>query len=56
MANQVFPYANIIVGILILIVGFGFHFIGQLLSLVNRELAIRMGIWEGDMKPEFEVY
>ena len=56
MTTQLFPYANIIVGILIFIVGFGLHFIGQLISLVNREFAVRIGIWEKDMIPEFEVY
>ena len=56
MTTQLFPYANIIVGILIFIVGFGLHFIGQLISLVNREFAVRIGIWEKGMIPEFEVY
>ena len=56
MTTQLFPYANIIVGILILIVGFGLHFVGQLISLVNRDFAVKIGIWEKDMIPEFEVY
>ena len=56
MTTQLFPYANIIAGILIFIVGFGLHFIGQLISLVNRDFAVRIGIWEKDMIPEFEVY
>ena len=56
MTTQLFPYANIVAGILIFIVGFGLHFIGQLISLVNREFAVRIGIWEKDMVPEFEVY
>ena len=56
MTTQLFPYANIIVGILIFIVGFGLHFIGQLISLVNRDFAVKIGIWEKDMIPEFEVY
>ncbi len=56
MTEQVFPYANIVAGILIFIVGFGLHFIGQLISLVNRDFAVKIGIWEKDMIPEFEVY
>ena len=56
MTTQLFPYANIIVGVLIFIVGFGLHFIGQLISLVNRDFAVKIGIWEKDMIPEFEVY
>jgi hypothetical protein len=27
--NRVFPYANVIAGVLVLIVGFGFHWVGQ---------------------------
>jgi len=56
MTTQLFPYANIIVGLLIFIVGFIFHWVGQLISLVNREFAVRIGIWEKDIIPEFEVY
>ncbi|MFC1964206.1 hypothetical protein ACFLV1_02370 [Chloroflexota bacterium] len=56
MTTQLFPYANIIVGILIFIVGFGLHFVGQLISLVNRSFAVRICIWEKDMIPEFEAY
>ena len=56
MTTQLFPYANIIADILIFIVGFGLHFIGQLISLVNRDFAVKIGIWEKDMIPEFEVY
>ena len=56
MTDQLFPYANIVAGLLIFIVGFGLHFIGQLISLVNRDFAVRIGIWEKDMIPEFGVY
>ena len=56
MTEQIFPYANIAAGVLILLVGFLFHFAGQLISLVNRQLAVKIGIWEKDMIPEFEVY
>jgi len=48
MTNQLFLYANIVAGLLIFIVGFCLHFIGQLISLVNH--------WEKDLIPEFEVY
>lgn len=54
--THAFPYDNLIAGILVLVVGFGFHWIGQGLSLLNRELAIRLGIWERDMPPEYAVY
>jgi hypothetical protein len=54
--DQFFQYISIITGLLVLIVGFGFHWIGQFISVVNRDLAIRIGIWEKDNLPEYEVY
>ena len=56
MTDQLFPYANIIAGILIFIVGFCLHFVGQLISLVNRDFAVKIGVWEKDLILEFEVY
>ncbi len=56
MKTQLFPYANIIAGILIFIVGFIFHWIGQLISLINWDLAIRIGLQEKGMLPEYKVY
>jgi len=56
MYNEIFPYANIIVGILILIVGFIFHWIGQLISVINWKYATKIGLQEKKMLPEFRVY
>jgi len=56
MTDQIFPYANIVAGILIFIVGFCLHFIGQSIVLMNRDLAVKIGIWEKNLIPEFEVY
>ena len=56
MDAQIFPYANIIEGILIFIVGFIFHWLGQLISLVNWDFATKIGIQEKSMIPEFKVY
>jgi len=56
MTNQLFLYANIVAGLLIFIVGFCLHFIGQLISLVNQDFAVKIGIWEKDLLPEFAVY
>ena len=53
---QPFPYANIVAGVLVLVVGFGFHWIGQLLSLLNWDLATRIGIQEEGLLPEYRVY
>ena len=53
---QLFPFDTTITGILILVVGFGFHWIGQLISVVNWDFATRIGIQEKDAPPEFKVY
>ena len=54
--NHLFPYDNIVAGILILIVGFGFHWIGQLVSSINWEYATKIGIQEPGMPKEYKVY
>ncbi|MFX1275427.1 MAG: hypothetical protein ACFFBP_13985 [Promethearchaeota archaeon] len=51
-----FPFANLIVGILLFIVGVIFHWIGQLVSVINWEFARKIGIREKETLPEFEVY
>lgn len=53
---ELFPFANIVVGILILIVGFIFHWLGQLISLINWDYAKKIGLQEGKNLPEYEVY
>lgn len=56
MPVQIFPYANIVVGILILIVGFIFHWIGQLISVINWDFATKLGLQEKKLLPEYKVY
>ena len=56
MPAQIFPYANIIVGILIFIVGFMLHWIGQLISLINWDFATKIGLQEKKALPEYKVY
>ncbi|WP_440955931.1 hypothetical protein ACSAZK_02960 [Methanosarcina sp. Mfa9] len=56
MTDQIFPYANIIAGILIFIVGFIFHWVGQLITLINWDFAAKIGLAEMNMIPEFKVY
>ena len=56
MPAQIFPYANIIVGILIFIVGFMLHWIGQLISLMNWDFATKIGLQEKKALPEYKVY
>jgi hypothetical protein len=54
--NQVFPYANVVAGVLVLVVGFVFHWIGQLISILNWDLATRIGLQEAALLPEYQVY
>jgi hypothetical protein len=54
--NQIFPYANIIAGVLVLIVGFLFHWVGQLICLLNWEFATKIGVAEKGLIPEYRVY
>ena len=54
--NLIFPYANVIIGVLVLIVGFLFHWIGQLISLLNWEFATKIGVAEKGLIPEYRVY
>lgn len=54
--HNLFPYDNLIIGILIFIVGFVFHWICQLISVVNWELAARIGLQEDRMPKEYKIY
>lgn len=56
MHTQIFPYANIIVGILVFIVGFIFHWIGQLISLIDWDFATKIGIQDKKALPEYKAY
>ncbi len=54
--NLPFPHANLVVGFLVLLVGFIFHWLGQLICLLNWELAARIGLAEKDIPPEYKDY
>jgi len=54
--SHIFPYDNIVVGLLIFIVGFGFHWVGQLVSIVNWEFATKIGLQESNLPKEYKVY
>ena len=56
MTEQIFPYANIVVGVLILVIGFMLHWVGQIISVTNWNLAARIGIVDKNIIPEFKVY
>ena len=51
-----FPYDNIVVGFLILVVGFLFHWVGQLISVCNWEWATKSGLQEAGMSEEYKAY
>ena len=50
------PYTNVVAGVLVLIVGFGLHWIGQLVSVLNWEFALKLGLQEKGLLPEYKVY
>lgn len=54
--NALFPYANIVAGVLIFIVGFGLHWLGQLISALSWDLATRIGLQEEELTPDYIVY
>ena len=54
--DQIFPYANVVAGLLVLVIGFGIHFAAQLTSVVNWEFATRLGLQEEGMRPEHKSY
>ena len=54
--SNLFQCANIVVGFLLLIVGFGAHWFGQLISIINWELGTRLGLQEKGLLPEYIVY
>ena len=54
--NQLFPHANVAAGVLVLVVGFTFHWIGQLVSILNWDFATRIGLQEQDAPPEYLAY
>ncbi|MDD4179562.1 MAG: hypothetical protein PHH14_05885 [Candidatus Margulisbacteria bacterium] len=56
MNGPIFPYANIIIGVLIFLIGFVFHWAGQLFSILNWELAAKAGLQEKRLLPEYKVY
>jgi hypothetical protein len=51
-----FPFDNIIAGVLILLVGFLVHFGAQGISVLNWDLATRLGFQERGMPSEYKVY
>jgi hypothetical protein len=54
--EQIFPYANVAAGVSVLVVGFIFHWVGQLISVLNWDLATRIGLQEEKLLPEYKVY
>ncbi len=54
--SNLFPYANVVTGVCILVVGFCFHWLGQLISILDWNLATRLRLQEANMLPEYKVY
>lgn len=56
MMVQAFPCAYVVTGVLVLVVGFGFHWMGQVFSLLSWDKATRIGLQEEALLPEYKVY
>jgi len=54
--NYLFPYDNIVAGILIFLIGFCIHWMAQLISVFNWEFATKLGLQEPGMPREYKVY
>jgi hypothetical protein len=54
--DQLFPYANVVAGVLVLLIGFGLHFGGQLFSVIDWDRATDLGLQEPGMRPEHRAY
>ena len=54
--TPLFPHANIVAGVLIFVIGFCGHWIGQLISVLNWDLASRMGLQEKGLPSAYKVY
>jgi len=53
---ELFAYDHIIAGFLVLIIGFVFHFIGQLISLIDWKIAVHLKIAERKLLSEYKDY
>ena len=53
---ELFAYDHIIAGFLVLTIGFVFHFIGQLISLINWKIAVHLKIAEKELLSEYKDY
>ena len=50
--SPLFPYANVLTAILLLIVGFGLHFVSQFISILDWERACRIGLQDKNIPPD----
>lgn len=53
--SSLFPNATIVPVILVLIIGFGLHWLARLLSVFNWDIASRLGLQEKNLLPEYKV-
>ena len=54
--NSAPEWLSTVTGVLVMIVGFLFHWCGQLISILDWKLATRLGLQEEAMLPEHKVY
>ena len=54
--RQIFPGANVLAGVLLLLVGFLCHWVASLISLSSWDLAVRLGFQMSNLTTEMQVY
>lgn len=54
--SALFPYANIVDGVLLIIIGFFIHWLAQFISVLNWDFATRLGLQEKGLLPEHKDY
>lgn len=54
--NHIFPHDNVVAGVLVFIIGFLFHWAGQMVSVINWNMATRIGLQEDGLPPKYKDY
>ncbi len=56
MNGQLFPNAPLVLAVLIFLVGFLIHWVGQIISLIDWDMAVRLGICDRNTTTEYKTY
>ncbi len=56
MNGQLFPNAHLVLALLIFLVGFLIHWVGQIISLIDWDLSVKLGISDDNTTAEYKTY